>query len=242
MTQIDETVNRCRREWRRLGVDRTSEDEMAAELAADLTAAAADGQPHESVTGPDARELARSWAAARGVVQPRRRILTTATAALVGAVPGAGFALFIAYGLSSQAMAEIFGGNVIRVGENAYQPSLSPPVWLILPLYAIGAAFAYGGAVAAAAAVLHVRGDVAAEATTRALAKALPLATALAILATIAFASTQDFSTDFTVVVADAGVAAAVLATSVAAVRARVVRRNRLTLAQAAGNLRLVEG
>lgn len=208
---------------------------MAAELAADLAAAAADGQPHESVTGPDVRELARQWAAARGVIQPRRRMLTTAAAALLGAVPGAGFALFIAYGLSSEAMAEIFGGNVVRVGENAYVPSLSPPVWLLLPLYALGAAFAYAGAVAAAAAILHFWGDIAAEATARALAKVLPLATVLAILATIAFAATQDFSTDFTVVVADAGVAAAVLAASVAAVRARVVHRNRLRLVQATG-------
>lgn len=231
--QIDQTVKRFRREWRRLGVDRGSIDEMAAELAADLSAAAADAQPAESVTGPDPRELARTWAAARGVIRPRPRLLTTAAAALLGAVPGAGFALFIAYGLSSEPMAEIFGGNVVRVGENAYQPALSPPLWLLLPLYALGAAFAYAGAVAGAAAVLHLRGDLAAEATARSLAKALPVATVLAIIATISFASTQDFSTDFTIVVADAGVAASVLAASAAAVRAKVLRRNRPTLAQA---------
>lgn len=235
MNQIAESVNRCRREWRRLGVDRTTIDEMTAELEADLAAAAADGQPHEAITGPDLRELAHSWAEARGVVRPRPHILTTATAALLGAVPGAGFALFVAYGLQSRTMAEIFGGNLIRVGENAYQPALTAPAWLLLPLYALGAAFAYAGAVAAAAAILHLRGDTATEATTRALAKVLPLATALAILMTIAFAATQDFSTDFTIVVADAGVAAAVLAASVATVRARVVRSTRLHPTQAAG-------
>ena len=235
MAEIAETLNRCRREWSRLGVDRTTSDEMASELAADLEAAATDGQPPEAVTGADARELARRWAGARGVIRPRGHILTTAIAALLGAVPGAGFGLFIAYGLASDPMAEIFGGNVIRVGESAYQPSLSPPLWLLLPLYVLAGAFAYAGAVAAAAAAVYFRGDVAAVATVRSLARALPLATALAVLATIGFASTQNFSTDFTIVVADACVAAAVFAACVAAVRARVVRRETLRLAQAGG-------
>lgn len=219
---MTDVVRACRRTWRRLGVEREVASEMAAELEQDLATAAAEGiRPQEYVAG-DAQGFAAAWATGRGVVRPKPRIGTTVLAAAVGAVPGAGFGLFAAYGLSSQAMADTFG-TPGRVGENAYENFLQPPTWLLLALYALGAVFAYGGAVAGVAALLRWRLDPAAGPTLRLLVVGLPAATAAAIGATVLFAWTQRFSTAATVVVADALVALAVFALCVAGIRLAAV-------------------
>lgn len=227
MTQV---VHECRRTWRRLGVPREVADEMAADLEADLAAGAAEGYSPVSVVGADAKAFAAAWATERGVVRPRLRLALTATAALLGAIPGAGFALFVVYGLSSDAMAEIFDGDVIRIGETAYEPSLSPPDWLLVSLYALGALFAYAGAVGAVAAALHLRLDPAVGRTVRRLAATLPVATVAAVGATILYSSTTNFSTNFNVVVADVVIATTVFAASAALVRFDTVRRERARL------------
>jgi hypothetical protein len=227
MTQV---VDECRRTWRRLGVPREVADEMAADLEADLAAGAAEGYSPAAVIGTDTTAFAAAWATERGVVRPRLRLALTATAALIGAIPGAGFALFVVYGLSSDAMAEIFDGDVIRVGETAYEPSLSPPDWLLLALYALGAVFAYAGAVGAVAAALHLRLDPVVGRTVRRLAATLPVATVAAVGATILYSSTTNFSTDFNVVVTDVVIATTVFAASAALVRFDTVRRERARL------------
>lgn len=203
---------------------------MAADLEADLAAGAAEGYSPVSVVGADAKAFAAAWATERGVVRPRLRLALTATAALLGAIPGAGFALFVVYGLSSDAMAEIFDGDVIRIGETAYEPSLSPPDWLLVSLYALGALFAYAGAVGAVAAALHLRLDPAVGRTVRRLAATLPVATVAAVGATILYSSTTNFSTNFNVVVADVVIATTVFAASAALVRFDTVRRERARL------------
>lgn len=220
-------VEECRRTWHQLGVPRGVSDEMAADLEADIAAAAAEGHSARSVVGADAKAFATAWATERGVVRPRPRLALTAVAALVGAVPGVGFALFVAYGLSSEAMAEILGGGMVRVGENAYEPQLSPPSWLLLVLYGLGAVFAYAGAVGAVAAALHLRSDPVVSPTVSSLAAALPVATAASVAATILYSSTRGFSTELAVVLADAAVAGGVFALSVASVRLHAVRRER---------------
>lgn len=220
-------VNQCVRTWRRLGVPKEVADEMAAELGADLESAAAEGLSATSVVGSDARGFAATWAFERGVVRPRLRLGLTAFAALVGAVPGVGFGLFVAYGLSSAAMGSIFGAGEYRVGNIGYASTLDVPEWLLLTLYIVGAAFAYAGAVGAVAAVLHWRFDLALARTVRSLAMALPIFTAAAVGSAMLFASTRDFSTSIDVVFADAAVAATVLASGVALVRYRAVRRER---------------
>jgi len=227
MTQV---VDECRRTWRRLGVPRDVAEEMAADLEADIAAGAAEGYSPAAVIGADTSAFAAAWATERGVVRPRLRLALTATAALLGAIPGAGFALFVVYGLSSDGMAEIFDGDVIRVGENAYEPSLSPPVWLVLTLSALGAVFAYAGAVGAVAAALHLRLDSVVGRTVHRLAVALPVATVASIGATILYSSTTNFSTDFNVVVTDVVVATTVFAASAALVRFDTVRRERARL------------
>ncbi len=67
---MNEFVDECRREWRRLGVPDPVANEMAADLTADLEEAEAEGGSPEDVLGNsafDPRRFAASWAAARGV-------------------------------------------------------------------------------------------------------------------------------------------------------------------------------
>jgi hypothetical protein len=98
-------VEECLREWKRLGVPEPVANEMAADLAADLAEAEADGTSPEEVLGSgafDARSFAAAWARERGVVpaappvgaaprRRRRRLMPAlvglfALIALVGAV------------------------------------------------------------------------------------------------------------------------------------------------------------
>ncbi|HWH12132.1 MAG TPA: hypothetical protein VG165_13465 [Solirubrobacteraceae bacterium] len=72
---MSEFVDECRREWKRLRVPDPIANEMAADLAADLQEAEAEGASPEQVLGSEAfdpRSFAASWAAARGVMaRPR---------------------------------------------------------------------------------------------------------------------------------------------------------------------------
>jgi hypothetical protein len=217
---VNEIVTTCRKTWRRLGVPRGQADAMAAELTADLASASEDGVDPWSYVANDPAGFASGWADARGLVRPRRRILTTGAAAVVGAIPGAVFGLFVAYGLSSSAFAEIFGEEVL-VGENLYVTVFEPPQLLLLALYALGGVITYAGALAAVAAILRWRLDPAAGLTVRLLATALPAAVA----ASMAFAWRQEFSTQLEVALGDALVAVVVFGTSAAAIRLRALRR-----------------
>ena len=69
-------VEQCRQEWSRLGVPDALAEEMAAELAADLKEAEADGISAEGLLGDsasDPRSFAASWAAERGVIADSAR-------------------------------------------------------------------------------------------------------------------------------------------------------------------------
>jgi hypothetical protein len=69
---VNEFVEECSREWRRLHVPDPIANEMAADLEADLQEAAAEGASAEQVLGSgafDPRAFAASWAAERGVAQ-----------------------------------------------------------------------------------------------------------------------------------------------------------------------------
>jgi hypothetical protein len=70
---VSEFVEECRREWKRLRVPDPVANEMAADLAADLKEAEAEGASAEDVLGSgafDARLFAASWATGRGVIPP----------------------------------------------------------------------------------------------------------------------------------------------------------------------------
>jgi hypothetical protein len=69
---VNEFVEECRREWKRLRVPDPVANEMAADLAADLAEAEAEGVSPEEVLGSgafDPRSFAASWAAERGVIR-----------------------------------------------------------------------------------------------------------------------------------------------------------------------------
>src|SRR5215468_7605365 len=74
---MNEFVQQCRREWKRLGVPDSLADEMAADLASDLSEAEAEGVSAEELLGSsalDPRRFAASWAAERGIIpEPPRR-------------------------------------------------------------------------------------------------------------------------------------------------------------------------
>jgi hypothetical protein len=73
---MNDYVEECRREWKRLRVPDPIANEMAADLQADLDEAAAEGASAEAVLGTgafDARSFAASWAAERGFVAPEPR-------------------------------------------------------------------------------------------------------------------------------------------------------------------------
>jgi len=70
---VNEFVDECRKEWRRLGVADPIANEMAADLAADIEEAESEGGSAEDVLGNsafDPRRFAGSWAVARGVTAP----------------------------------------------------------------------------------------------------------------------------------------------------------------------------
>lgn len=93
---MNEFVEQCRAEWRRLGVAEPVADEMAADLAADLAAAEAEDVSVEDYLGTsasDPRALASSWARERGVVptpprgeRGRRRPLPLVASAVLAAL------------------------------------------------------------------------------------------------------------------------------------------------------------
>lgn len=103
---MNQFIEECRREWKRLRVPDQVANEMAADLAADLTEAESEGALAEEVLGSgaaDARSFATSWAAERGVIPPprwtarlrRRSPALTAIAALtVIAAIGAALVIF----------------------------------------------------------------------------------------------------------------------------------------------------
>lgn len=91
---MNDFVEQCRQEWKRLRVPDRDADEMAAELAADLSEAEAEGASAEEVLGSgatDPRSFAASWAAERAVIPrprltirlPGRPLLLAAIAALM---------------------------------------------------------------------------------------------------------------------------------------------------------------
>ena len=123
-------VEQCRREWKRLRVPDTVADEMAAELAADLTQAEAEGASVEDVLGSatDPRSFAASWAAERAVIPPpaltarlRKRSLVFAAIAALTVVTAIGAALVIL--ASPKASAPVAAVRVPTIFRAARAPS-----------------------------------------------------------------------------------------------------------------------
>lgn len=114
---MNQFVEECRREWRRLGVPDPVANEMAADLTADLEEAEAEGGSPEDVLGNsafDPRRFAAAWALARGVTGPPvsgrpslwRPSMAIALCAVLGVlIVGAGLVLLVGRSSSSIAFA-----------------------------------------------------------------------------------------------------------------------------------------
>jgi hypothetical protein len=131
---VNEFVEECRSEWRRLGVPDPVADEMAAELAADLEEAEREGASAEQVLGTgalDPRGFAGAWAAERGVIErptanararPRRLRLAAALAV---------FALIAISGAVLVILATPSAPGRLAVAAPAEPPMLARgPVWV----------------------------------------------------------------------------------------------------------------
>jgi hypothetical protein len=153
---VDDFVELCREEWRRLRVPDSLADEMAAELAADLAAAAADGVPAEEFLGPaaaDPREFARAWAVERGVVpapgpevRPARRrpvVLALFTVVSAAVLVLAALALITGQPQMSIVAARSSGPGIVRaVHVSAHANAAAPVEWVLLVLALLALAFA----------------------------------------------------------------------------------------------------
>jgi di/tricarboxylate transporter len=216
---VTDVVSTCTRTWRGAGVRRRVAAEMAADLRADLAAAAEDAIPAEQYVGSDPRAFALAWAAERGVIEPRARAASSALAALVGAREA----------VLDRTVEELGDRPSRSLWPTVSREALAIPPSLLLALYALGALFAYAGALAAVSGLLRWRLDPAVSGTVRSLAVWLPVGTAVAIGASVSFASMRHFSTDARVVAGDVVVATAGFAVSVIATRLRVIQRARQT-------------
>jgi hypothetical protein len=135
---VNDFVEQCRREWKRLRVPDSVANEMATELDADLKDAEAEGVSTADLLGnaaTDPRSFAASWADERAVIPPRsavrlpsRSLMLAAIVALtVTTAIGAALVLFA----SPQASAPRAAIRVLPVPEGAPTPvrlTVLPPI------------------------------------------------------------------------------------------------------------------
>ena len=207
---MSSVTDECRKTWRELGVRRVVIEELAAELEADLADAEADGISADAFVGHDPSALARQWATERGRARARLRVLLTAIVAVIGAIPGASFGLFAAYGLFSTGL-----------------PVPDFTTWVILIFYSLAGGFAAVGTILAVRAVLSWHADLALKQTTQLFAWTTLPVMALAVIAAMSFASYRDYASDRVTLIGDAAVPALVYGVLLGAIRIFAVLQSR---------------
>ena len=130
---MNDFVEQCRLEWKRLGVPDALAEEMAADLASDLEEAEADGVSAEHLLGDsafDPRSFAASWAAERGVIpappsrgDARRRPLLLMAFTAVAAIALIVAALLL---LTGQPRATLTATSSGTQGNHLQSPSAAP--------------------------------------------------------------------------------------------------------------------
>jgi hypothetical protein len=168
---VNDFVEECRREWRRLGVLDPVANEMAADLAADIEEAEAEGGSAEDVLGNsafDPRGFAGSWAVARGVTAlpapptptfPARRwpalafgmvgcaaLLALIAAVLVGGRQSAASAVSVRQFVRGPKSVRVFPGPPMVLQHLQHFPGIAifAILLLILGIAGIGFAVMYG--------------------------------------------------------------------------------------------------
>jgi hypothetical protein len=156
---MNDFVEQCRREWKRLGVPDPLAEEMATDLAHDLQEAEAEGVSAEQLLGRlafDPPSFAATWAAERGVVpEPQSRGATRRKpVSLVFLTAAAGVAFIVAAALLLTGEPKLtLNSHVSRspnlgplppgIGGQVHTASASAPVeWIFLVLAIIALGFA----------------------------------------------------------------------------------------------------
>lgn len=144
---MNDFVDECRREWRRLRVPDRVADEMAAELAADLAEAEKEGVPLDEVLGSavsDPRSFAASWAAERGVVRSgstngvaKKAVLAAAIAGLA-AVAISGAVLMIVASTSSSATQQALAPRHAQTAKAVWVTTIPELVTIAPPPFFLG--------------------------------------------------------------------------------------------------------
>jgi hypothetical protein len=161
---MSDFVEQCRREWKRLGVPDAHAEEMAADLAADLAEADAEGISADELLGSsvfDPSTFAASWAAERGIIpappspgSARRRPLVLVVFTAVAAITLVVAALLLLTGQpkvranvtlqgSKAAVLHVPAPPAKPLGPHVASASASAPVeWILLFLATVALGFA----------------------------------------------------------------------------------------------------
>jgi hypothetical protein len=157
---MSDFVEQCRREWRRLGVPDPLAEEMATELASDLSEAEAEGVSAEGLLGRSAFDppsFAATWAAERGILpkqQPSQTTVRRRPLFLAAYTGAAAIALLVATTLlltrepnltlaTSGTRPHLLAPLPPGVGGQVHTTSASTPIeWILLLLAIIALGFA----------------------------------------------------------------------------------------------------
>ncbi|WP_432141225.1 hypothetical protein [Streptomyces sp. bgisy084] len=193
---VDDAIHTATETWHRLGVEQATAEEMAEELAADLTAASSDGRSVADYIGGDIEALATSWAAERGLLPVHRQLKETAVAAAQGAALPTLAALALWYvgwshllDPSGESVVTTLDGQVVREVRRFSDPGV-PLMWVGLPVCVLVAFFLIRRAVRG---TLQHHHAPAIEATMQVLTKALPVILGAAAVVAVALGYFADF-------------------------------------------------
>jgi len=150
---MSDFVEQCRGEWKRLGVPDPLAEEMAADLASDLTEAEAEGVSAEELLGSsvfDPSSFAASWASERGIVpvppgrgNARRRPLVLVAFTTVAAIALIVSALLLATGQPKLTLATSRTTPAGTSRSVVHSVSAAAPVeWILLVLAIVALGFA----------------------------------------------------------------------------------------------------
>jgi hypothetical protein len=156
---MNDFVEQCRREWRRLGVPDSLAEEMATELAYDLSEAEAEGVTAQELLGRSAFDppsFAATWAAERGIIpkQPSHTTARRRPVFLTAFTGAAAIALIVAAALlvtgepkltlaTAGTRPRLLGPLPPGVGGQVHAASASTPIeWILLVLAIIALGFA----------------------------------------------------------------------------------------------------
>ncbi len=157
---MSDFFEQCRREWRRLGVPDPVAEEMATELASDLSEAEAEGVSAQELLGRSAFDppsFAATWAAERGIVlkqQPTQTTVPRRPVFLTAFTGAAAIALIVAAALlltgepkltlaTSGTRPRLLGPLPPGAGGQVHTTSASTPIeWMLLVLAIIALGFA----------------------------------------------------------------------------------------------------